>query len=137
MTSGNPTDGAAPLPPGPVGEWVEIAEGDFATARREFAVTGRRNLRAVGFHLQLAVEKIMKAVLLGRGVNPPKTHDLGQLDTLLRGVGISLCASGEDLGTLSAAAVESRYPGEAISPADAASLTAIAERAWARLRPLL
>jgi HEPN domain-containing protein len=38
-------------------EWIEKAEGDFATATREFAVTEKPNYDAVCYHAQQCAEK--------------------------------------------------------------------------------
>lgn len=118
-------------------EWVEIAEGNLATAHPERAVEGRANVRAVAFHLQQAIEKLMKAVLVSRGIASPRTHDLVYLSRLLQDAGVESCATTEELSVLSAVAVESRYPGEPPSLDDAALLLSITVRAWNRRRPLV
>jgi HEPN domain-containing protein len=44
-------------------EWIDKAEGDFATARREIRVRQAPNYDAVCFHAQQCVEKYLKARL--------------------------------------------------------------------------
>jgi HEPN domain-containing protein len=44
-------------------EWINKAEGDYATANREFRVRKTANYDAVCFHAQQCVEKYMKACL--------------------------------------------------------------------------
>jgi HEPN domain-containing protein len=44
-------------------EWVEKAEGDFATAKREIRVRKTPNFDAVCFHAQQCAEKYLKALL--------------------------------------------------------------------------
>jgi len=55
-------------------EWIEKAEGDFATARRELRVQHKPNFDAVCFHAQQTVEKYLKAFLIEGDVAFPKTH---------------------------------------------------------------
>ena len=66
-----------------VEEWIGKAEGDYATARRELNAIEYPNYDAVCFHAEQAGEKLMKALLIERGVTPPRTHDLVVLDRLL------------------------------------------------------
>ena len=42
-------------------EWIQKAEGDRGTARREFAVEDTPNYDAVCFHAQQCAEKYLKA----------------------------------------------------------------------------
>ena len=83
-----------------VAQWCDIAEGDMSTARREIAIVDNPNLRAVAFHAQQAAEKLMKAILIKLGANPPKTHDLGRLAQMLRDSRIESGVTAEELGTL-------------------------------------
>ena len=57
-------------------EWVEKAEGDFATAGRELRVRRQPNYDAVCFHAQQTAEKYLKAFLHENGVIFPKTPTL-------------------------------------------------------------
>ena len=43
-------------------EWVEKAEGNYATARRESRVRKKPNFDAVCFHAQQSAEKYLKAI---------------------------------------------------------------------------
>ncbi len=63
--------------------WGAKAEGDFATAMREMASPENPNFDAVCFHVEHCVEKYLKALLIARGVTPPRVHDLVVLDHLL------------------------------------------------------
>ena len=47
-------------------EWMEKAEGDYATAERELRARRRPNYDAVCFHAQQAAEKYLKAFLVPR-----------------------------------------------------------------------
>ena len=59
-----------------VREWVEKAEGDFATALRESRARKNANHDAVCFHAQQYIEKYLKGVLPCDGVAFTWTHDL-------------------------------------------------------------
>jgi HEPN domain-containing protein len=43
----------------------------------------------IGFHMQQALVKLVKAALAYAGVAPPRIHDLGELLALLRDAGLS------------------------------------------------
>jgi len=64
------------------------------------------------FHSQQCAEKYLKALLLTRTNEFPKTHDLIHLNDLCRANGILTEFSEAMLGELSLHAVASRYPGE-------------------------
>ncbi len=64
------------------------------------------------FHSQQCAEKYLKALLLTRIPDFPKTHDLIHLNDLCRANGILTEFSETLLGELSLHAVASRYPGE-------------------------
>lgn len=95
-----------------VSEWIAKAEADYATARRELAATETPNHDAVCFHAQQCAEKLMKALLIQKGVTPPKVHDLVTLDRLLQPVCSAWSWPVEDLRLLTRAAIDFRYPGE-------------------------
>ena len=92
-------------------EWIEKAEGDFATASREIRVRVRPNFDAVCFHAQQMAEKYLKAVLQESGLQIPKTHSLADV--------LGMCVKLEptyqllqaDLNILEGFAAEFRYPG--------------------------
>lgn len=120
-----------------VREWLEKAEKDCATARRELAAQEDPNYDAVCFHAQQCIEKLMKALLIKRSIVPGKTHDLAFLHQLLTPVCPEWSCSLEDLRFLTRAAVAFRYPGEAADREDAAQAFDIAIRLREKLLPLL
>ncbi|MCH7720261.1 MAG: HEPN domain-containing protein, partial [Planctomycetes bacterium] len=85
--------------------------GDHGVAERELGAGERANYDAVCYHAQQCVEKLMKAVLVHRGVVPPKVHDLLHLAKLLRDALPSWDWSREDLRWLTRAGTAFRYPG--------------------------
>lgn len=93
-------------------EWIAKAEADFATAQRELGVTDRPNYDGVCFHAQQCAEKYLKAFLQESNIVFPRTHDLADLLSLTLSIEPGWISMQPDLNTLSAFAVEYRYPGE-------------------------
>ncbi len=93
-----------------VREWVEYAEEDLTVAKSAL----RRNkplTTSSCFHSQQCAEKYLKAMLIAKDAEFPKTHDLLILDALCNKAGILTGYTKEDLGRLSGYAVHTRYPG--------------------------
>lgn len=96
--------------PSEVREWVEYAEEDLTVAKSAL----RRNkplTTSSCFHSQQCAEKYLKAMLIAKDAEFPKTHDLLILDALCNKAGILTGYTKEDLGRLSGYAVHTRYPG--------------------------
>ena len=64
-------------------EWIEKAEGDFATVQRELRARKAPNFDAACFHAQQCAEKYLKALLQEANVPFGKTHNLIALLELL------------------------------------------------------
>lgn len=122
---------------GTVKEWAGKEEGDFLTAGRKLQADPAPNYDAARFHAQQCVEKLMKALLIHRGVMPPRTHDLGSLDALLAPACTGWSWPVEELRFLTRASVDFRYPGEQADPAEAQCAYEIASRMREKLRALL
>ncbi len=101
-------------------EWVEKAEGDFATAEREWRVRENPNYDAVCFHCQQCVEKYLKARLQEANITFPKIHDLVALLDLVKPVEPFWVSFQSSFQRLTDYAVEFRYPGETADKEDAA-----------------
>jgi HEPN domain-containing protein len=95
-----------------VQEWVDKAEGDFATAGRELRARKAPNYDSACFHAQQCVEKYLKAFLQNAGIVFTKTHDLVALLDLLLPIKPSWDEFRFRLRDLTTAAVEIRYPGK-------------------------
>lgn len=91
-------------------EWVNKAEGDFATAERELNVTTNPNYDATCFHAQQCIEKYLKARLQESGVAFGKTHDLSLLLDLILPVEPTWNVLRSELQALTVFAVAYRYP---------------------------
>lgn len=92
-------------------EWVDKAEGDFATAQRELQVQQMPNYDAVCFHSQQCAEKYLKACLQEENIAFGRTHDLTTLLDLLLVIEPSWASLRDTLDALTVYAVEFRYPG--------------------------
>jgi HEPN domain-containing protein len=93
-------------------EWVEKAEGDYATAGRELRARLRPNYDAACFHAQQTAEKYLKAFLHEHGVTFPKIHDLIELLELCLRLDPTFESQRDLLILLDRYAVRYRYPGE-------------------------
>ena len=98
--------------------WVARAEEDFVLAR---AASRRKQPLASGacFHSQQCAEKYMKALLISKSADFPKTHDLLLLNNLCSTNGILLEIDPRHLNTLTDYAVRTRYPGNDPTAEDA------------------
>ncbi len=117
-------------------EWVEKAEGDFATAAREIRVRKSPNYDAVCFHAQQCAEKYVKALLQESEISFGKTHHLIALLELILSVEQSWELLRPQLQSLNAYSVSVRYPGEVADKAAAREALDLAKtiRAQARQR---
>jgi HEPN domain-containing protein len=91
------------------------------------------HLSVVFFHAQQAVEKALKAALFANRIEFGRTHDLIKLAQLLRGRGINVPASDNQIRRLNPFAVTFRYDDmeiETISKEDAANMITTI-RIWA------
>jgi HEPN domain-containing protein len=93
-------------------EWIEKAEGDFASAQREIRARKSPNYDAACFHSQQCIEKYIKARLQEAGIPFGKIHDLSALLDLASPVEPFWEPFRPDLRLLRAYAVEFRYPGQ-------------------------
>ena len=105
---------------------AERAEEDFILART--AVRRKQPLTyGACFHAQQCAEKYMKALLISKGADFPKTHDLLMLNGLCSSNGIFLEIDSKHLNTLTDYAVRTRYPGEAPTVDDAKEAVELAK----------
>ena len=93
-----------------VREWVEYAEEDFTMAKSALRRNKPLTISSC-FHSQQCAEKYLKAMLVAKETEFPKTHDLLILDGLCNKANILTGYTKEELGRLSGYAVHTRYPG--------------------------
>jgi HEPN domain-containing protein len=93
-----------------VTEWMRHARSDMAIAR--MVENDEIAPEIIAFHAQQAVEKALKALLIQRQVDFPRTHVIGVLIGLCKECGYKIEENLEEATTLSRYAVASRYPRE-------------------------
>jgi len=91
--------------------WIDKAHGDLRCIRNNLGCD-IVPWDIIAYHSQQAAEKALKAILAGKGVQIPHTHDLGRLlgDSMRADVQVQHLA--EDCDLLTPYAVASRYPGD-------------------------
>lgn len=105
------------LPPdarrrGLAGEWFHKADKDMAAADALIADSAEMHANAIVFHCQQAAEKYLKGLLAWRGVDFPKTHDLGRILDIVGTADSGLSDALRDTVALTPYGVELRYPGD-------------------------
>lgn len=113
---------------GTVREWLDKAEGDYRTARREFEAADLPSYDATCFHAQQFVEKLMKAIMIHNKVVPPRIHNLARLSEFLKPLCPGLGLAIEDLNHLTTLGMAVRYPGESADRDDAEEALRICDR---------
>jgi HEPN domain-containing protein len=93
-----------------VAEWVRWAHADMSVA--SLVDDERIAPEIVAFHAQQAVEKMLKALLVQRQVDFPRTHSIGALLSLCEEAGFVGAQEYVDASSLTRYAVATRYPGE-------------------------
>jgi HEPN domain-containing protein len=114
-------------------EWIYKAEQDYETAETMARKRKKPAPDIVGFHSQQCVEKYLKALLVLKRQDFPKTHDLIELLETAIEKEPMLEALRDDLRFLNPFAVQFRYPGESVTPKEAK----LALEAMRRARKLL
>lgn len=121
-----------------VRQWITKAENDLKNAAHTLKIRSGCPTDTVSFHAQQCVEKYLKAFLVYKGIDFPRTHDIERLLALLP-ENIWLRLSIEQQRTLTAYATLTRYPGEyeTIPLAEAQQSVRLARRVRTDLRGLL
>jgi len=102
-------------------DWLAKAAKDLMVCE-QLLIKGAVFSEAVAFHAQQAAEKSLKALLVVRQVEFPKTHDIERLLELVSLADGPLAEALADAAELTPFGVEYRYPGEyAPVSADAAN----------------
>jgi HEPN domain-containing protein len=105
--------------------WIAYAEEDLNAAK--LLLKGKKPfLSAACFHAQQCAEKYLKALLIFKDFDFPKSHDLVTLDSLCAQSGIFTGFDTEKLTDLSKHAIQTRYPGNQPTPEEAKEAIEIA-----------
>ena len=121
-----------------VRQWAEKAEHDLRNAEHTLTLQDDCPFDTVCFHGQQCAEKYVKALLVLRSVDFPKTHDLVVLVELVP-PDLSLGVELAELAVLNRYGVEARYPGdwEPITREDAEQACGTARKIRETVRNLL
>jgi HEPN domain-containing protein len=90
--------------------WLSIARRDLDAART-LATAPRPVPEVAAYQCQQAAEKLVKAMLIRRGVQPPRSHDVGRLLDMLADAGGDVSAL-HGFARLTEFAVLHRYPSD-------------------------
>ena len=119
------------------GEWVTKAEGDLRAAVYLLEPREDQPTEAVCFHAQQCAEKYVKALLVFRSTDFPKTHDLEKLTALLP-VALRPRLTIQEQRRFIGYAIAARYPGSGEIPlAEARRAVALARRLRREIRRVL
>jgi HEPN domain-containing protein len=91
-------------------EWVHYARGNLARAKQEKPAETPWGYMC--FDAEQAAEKAVKAILVLRGIEFPKTHAIGELLGLLSRAGEEIPDELWEADALSGYATHARYPGD-------------------------
>jgi len=92
-----------------VQRWVQKADNDLITAEHTLGLEENCPYDTICFHAQQCVEKYLKALLVLKWVDFPKTHDLVELLAMVPS-DIQLAVEVRELEEITPYAVEIRYP---------------------------
>jgi len=118
-------------------EWLDKAEGDLATARRELRARKFPNYDAACFHAQQCAEKYLKAYLQEHDCEFGKTHNLSLLLDKVVAITPILEFFRTTLQVLTSFAVDYRYPAESADKAMAAEAVKLCMEVRDKFRELL
>ena len=95
--------------PGSPEDWLLHARSDLAIAK--ISPPEDVMLEGLCFHAQQTAEKALKALLVSKNLDFPRTHNIGTLLDLLHDV-VSVPNEVDDAASLTDYAVMTRYPGD-------------------------
>lgn len=118
-------------------EWIAKAEGDFASALREYRARKQPNHDSACFHAQQCIEKYLKAVLIKKRIPFSKIHDLEVLLDLCLAVYPLWEPMRNDMQLLTQYAVQFRYPGESADKEEARQAIEAMKRSLENIQQVL
>jgi HEPN domain-containing protein len=93
-------------------QWIEIADKDLAAAKKKKKNMWPVPYEIICFHCQQSAEKYLKWVLVLHDIDPPKIHDLEELEKLCETINPQFKTIYEKCAALTEYAVHTRYPEE-------------------------
>lgn len=118
--------------------WLEKARNDLLNIDNNLAAESIP-WDTVCFHAQQAAEKLLKALLVYHGKEPPRTHDLVALLTQCLQFTPDLDDMEADCRNLTYFAIDSRYPDDLFHPEerDGRAMNDAARRVWNKVLAVL
>ena len=98
-----------------VAEWFRYAQNDLISARHLFETIYPKQLEIASYHCQQCAEKALKAFIIGKDIEPPKTHDLKLLCKMCQDINSSFADIVNQCANLTSYGSAARYPDE-LSP---------------------
>ena len=93
-------------------QWLETADSDLTAAKSLLQYMQPISYEIICFHCQQAVEKYLKWFLVLQDIEPPKTHDLEELEKQCEAIYPLFFEIYEKCSILSKYAIKTRYPNE-------------------------
>jgi len=93
-------------------EWLLYAKSDLNTAKHMFNDVNPKETEISCYHTQQCAEKSLKAYLIVKGIDPPYTHDLVELNNLCTTYETSFSTIQQYCIFLNPYGVHVRYPNE-------------------------
>ncbi len=95
--------------------WLDKAGTDLGAARL-LLPHGERFYDICGFHAQQAAEKFLKAFLIYHDIEPPPTHHIRRILSVVSAIDATLAGSVREADDPTPYAVQARYPGGSPEP---------------------
>jgi len=93
-------------------QWLEIADSDLTAAKYLLQYMQPVSFEIICFHCQQAVEKYLKWFLVINDIDPPKIHNLEELEGLCEKIYPGFESIYKKCAILTEYSVHIRYPGE-------------------------
>jgi HEPN domain-containing protein len=107
-----------------VRNWIRKAQSDILAAQHEISFPDSVT-ESICFHCQQGAEKLLKGYLLFLNIPIRKTHEIGELITLIESVDSEFAELKEEADKLTDYAINIRYPDEPNEPSLAESHEAL------------
>jgi len=91
-------------------EWFKKAEEDEEAGAKLLEHNGP--FGPACFHFQQMAEKLLKGLLVYHGKEPPRTHDLIELETVIKDIEPNIENYKKEIDLLNSYYIETRYPGD-------------------------
>jgi len=93
-------------------DWLRYAKSDLKTANHMFYEVNPKETEISCYHTQQCAEKSLKAYLIAKDIDPPRTHDLLELNNLCMVHDLGFSAMQQYCVFLNPYGVHVRYPNE-------------------------